>query len=244
MQTQPLAGSVALVTGAGSGIGRASAVMLAQHGARVAIADRDMEGAETTRASIAAAGGDAITIQVEIADSASVDRMVQACIQSLGHVDVLVHCAAILKIVPIIETSNEDWHRVIGVNLDGTFYASRAAARVMAAQGSGQIILITSGRGVSGAKLNAAYASSKGGVNAFTLSLAREVESLGIMVNAVDPGQTDTPLQRSVPSELHATPLTEGKRSRKPEDVAEVVLFLATNTASITGQILQVRMRR
>jgi NAD(P)-dependent dehydrogenase (short-subunit alcohol dehydrogenase family) len=232
-----------LVTGGASGIGRACAVLLARNGARVAVADRNVAGAQETRATIAAVGGTAQALEVDVADSASVDAMVDATVRAFGRLDVRVNGAAILKIVPIVDTTNEDWRRVLGVNLDGTFHADRAAARVMVKQGSGRIINITSGRGAGGAPRNAAYASAKGGVNALTFSLARELKGQGIWVNAVDPGATETPLMRSVPHELHSRGAQSPEAVGKPEDVAEVVLFLASNTAEVTGQIYSVRLR-
>jgi NAD(P)-dependent dehydrogenase (short-subunit alcohol dehydrogenase family) len=238
-----LDGAAVLVTGGASGIGRASAVMLAHNGARVMIADRNLAGATEACATIVAAGGTAQPIEVDVADPNSVDAMVDATVAAFGSLDVLVHCAAILKIVPIVDTTNEDWRRVLSVNLDGTFYADRAAARVMVKQGSGRIINITSGRGAGGAPRNAAYASAKGGVNALTFSLAQELKSLGIRVNAVDPGATETPLMRSVPNELHSHSAQNPGAVGKPEDVAETVLFLASNTAGISGQIYSVRLR-
>jgi len=247
MSGQALSGSVALVTGAASGIGRASALALATAGAQLALADRNLDGAEGVRASIAAAGGKALTIEVEISDSASVDRMVATTLSAYGRLDVVVHCAAILKIVPVIETTDEDWRRILGVDLDGTFFVSRAAARVMVARRSGRIILLTSGHGLAGGVFNAAYSAAKGGVNALMQSLAREVGSDGVMVNAINPGQTETPLMRSLPNELlrAVTDSTDPlKRIGKPEDVAEAVVFLATNTAFITGQIYNLHLAR
>lgn len=243
MQHASLGNSAVLVTGGASGIGRASAVMLARSGAKVAVADRNLAGARETLATIVAAGGTGIAIEVDVGDSNSVERMVDATVRSFGKIDVLVHCAAILKIAPIIETSDDDWRKVLAVNLDGTFYTSRAVARVMVEKGSGRIVLITSGRGTGGAPRNAAYASSKGGVNAFMFSLARELQPHGISVNAVDPGATDTPLMRSVPDELHSASSKRARAVGRPEDVAETVLFLATKEAAITGQILQMRLR-
>jgi NAD(P)-dependent dehydrogenase (short-subunit alcohol dehydrogenase family) len=233
-----LNGKIALVTGGGSGIGRATSIMFAEHGAQVAVADRNTEGAEETRAAIVKAGGRAIAINVEVSDSASVDRMVATAEKDLGKLDILVHGAGILKIVAIVETSDEDWRRVLAVNLDGTFYAARAAARVMLPRKSGRIILITSGHGAGGGPMNAAYSASKGGVNAFMLSLAKELQDTGIYVNAIDPGSTLTPLQQSVPGNLHSKRI-----AGKPEEVAEVILFAASNQARVTGQILSVRMR-
>jgi NAD(P)-dependent dehydrogenase (short-subunit alcohol dehydrogenase family) len=237
---------VALVTGAASGIGRACAVHLAANGAKTALADRDAAGLEAVRAQIAAAGGTASTVAVEIGDSRSVDAMVDQTLAAYGQLDVLVHCAAILRSVPVIEMSDEQWHDVISVNLDGTFYASRAAARAMAKRRTGKIILMTSDRGLYGHPMRSSYATSKGGIIAFLKSLAREVGPLGITVNGLNPGQTDTPMMRSSTSQERIDARAQSDplgRIGTPRDAAEMVLFLATNGGDImTGQVVQVRM--
>lgn len=241
-----LDGKVALVTGAASGIGRACAVHLGAHGAKVALADRNAAGLEATREAIVRNGGEACAISVEIADSRSVDQMVEQTLATYGQLDVLVHCAAILRVVPVIDMTDEQWHEVIAVNLDGTFYASRAAVRAMAKRGTGKIILMTSDRGLYGHPTRSSYATSKGGIIAFLKSLAREVGPLGITVNGLNPGQTDTPMMRSstpqerIDARAQSDPLG---RIGRPEDAAEMVLFLATNGGEImTGQVLAVRM--
>ena len=241
-----LDGQVALITGAASGIGRACALHLAAHGAKTVVADRDAAGLEATRASIVAAGGDARAVAVEMGDSRSVDAMVEQTLAAYGQLDVLVHCAAILRVAPVIEMTDEEWHAVISVNLDGTFYASRAAARAMATRRTGKIILMTSDRGLYGHPTRSSYATSKGGIIAFLKSLAREVGPLGITVNGLNPGQTDTPMMRSstpqerIDARAKSDPLG---RIGRPEDAAEMVLFLATNGGDImTGQVLAVRM--
>ena len=241
-----LDGQVALVTGAASGIGRASAQRLAAGGAKVAIADRDAAGLEQTRAAIARSGGDVLAIAVEIADSRSVDEMVDRTVTAFGGLDVLVHCAAILRVAPVIEMTDQQWRDVLAVNLDGTFFVSRAAAREMAKRKRGKIILMTSDRGIYGHPTRSSYATSKGGIIAFLKSLAREVGPLGITVNGLNPGQTDTPMMRSstpqerIDARAKSDPLG---RIGTVEDAAEMVFFLATNGGEImTGQVVTVRM--
>jgi 3-oxoacyl-[acyl-carrier protein] reductase len=219
--------------------------MLAKNGATLALADRNLAGTEETKAGVTALGGKALAIEVDVANSKSVDAMVDATVRSFGQLDTLVHCAAILKIVSIVDTSDEDWERIIDVNLNGSFYASRAAARVMVPRKSGRIILITSGHGARGGTRNGAYSASKGGVNALMLTLAREVGSYGIAVNAVNPGQTETPLMRSLPADLLSRTTNEDdplKRIGKPEDVAELITFLAGDAGFITGQVMSLRL--
>lgn len=241
-----LDGKVALVTGAASGIGRACALHLARHGAKTAVADRDAAGVERVRAQIEDASGTSIAVPVEIADSRSVDAMVERTVQTYGQLDVLVHCAAILRVAPIIEMTDEQWRDVLAVNLDGTFYVSRAAGREMAKRRTGKIILMTSDRGIYGHPTRSSYATSKGGIIAFVKSMAREVGPLGITVNGLNPGQTDTPMMRSStpPERIEARAKTDPLgRIGTPEDAAEMVLFLATNGGEImTGQIVTVRM--
>jgi NAD(P)-dependent dehydrogenase (short-subunit alcohol dehydrogenase family) len=222
--TATLAGSVVLVTGGASGIGKATAELFARNGATVVVADRTP-----------AAGA----LTVDVSDSAAVDRMVAGVLQEHGKIDILVHCPAILKIVPIVETTDEDWTRIIDVNLNGAFYTSRAVARAMIPRKAGRIVLITSGRGAQGAPRNAAYAAAKGGMNAFMLSLARELSADGIYVNCVDPGSTETPLMR----QAQAGNAVRSTDPGKPEEVAETIFFVATNDARITGQIVSLRQR-
>jgi 3-oxoacyl-[acyl-carrier protein] reductase len=241
-----LDGNVALVTGAGSGIGRASALRLAANGARVAIADRDAAGLEQPWSRRARSGGDVLAIAVEIAVSRSVDEMVDRTVTAFGQLDILVHCAAILRIAPVIEMTDQEWRDVLSVNLDGTFFVSRAAAREMAKRKSGKIILMTSDRGIYGHPTRSSYATSKGGIIAFLKSLAREVGPLGITVNGLNPGQTDTPMMRSSTSQERIDARAKSDplgRIGTVEDAAEMVLFLSTNGGEImTGQVVTVRM--
>lgn len=245
--TVDLSGRVALVTGAASGIGLACARLLAANHAAVVVADRNVAGAEEAARQIAAAGGEALALAVEIGESASVDALVVRTLERYAQIDVLVHCAGVSPRKNVVDLTDDDWHRVIAINLDGTMYVSRAVARHMLPRKTGTMILIASDRGLLGQSAKSAYAASKGGVIAFAKSLALELGPHGITVNALNPGTTDTPLVRSeMPPALwdqrvKADPL--GKLS-EPEDIAEIVLFLAGSAGRfMTGQLVTTRMR-
>jgi NAD(P)-dependent dehydrogenase (short-subunit alcohol dehydrogenase family) len=248
LTTVDLRGRVALVTGAGSGIGRASAKLLAQNGASVVVADRNLSGAETVRDEILAAGHEAIALEVEVSSSASVNAMVEQSIQRYQKIDILVHCAGGAgDRKNVVDLTDDEWHTRIGINLDGTMFVTRAVARTMLPRKSGTMVLIASDRGLLGDKARSAYAASKGGVIAFAKSLALELGQHEITVNALNPGTTDTPaVRRSMPPELREQRIKTdplGKMS-EAEDVAEEVLFLAGPAARfMTGQLMTTRMR-
>jgi NAD(P)-dependent dehydrogenase (short-subunit alcohol dehydrogenase family) len=245
--TVDLSGRVALVTGGASGTGLACAQVLAANHAAVVVADRNVAGAEQAVRAIVAAGGNAVALAVEIGDSAAVGVLVARTLERYAQIDILVHCAGVSPRKNVVDLTDEDWHRVIAINLDGTMYVARAVARHMLSRASGTMILIASDRGLLGQSAKSAYAASKGGVIAFAKSLALELGPHGITVNALNPGTTDTPLVRSeMPPALwdqrvKADPL--GKLS-EPEDIAEIVLFLAGSAGRfMTGQLITTRMR-
>jgi NAD(P)-dependent dehydrogenase (short-subunit alcohol dehydrogenase family) len=238
-----LTAKTALVTGGASGIGKACAQLLAANGARVAVADRNAGGANGVQAEI---GASAIAITVDVADSASVQAMTDQTMAAFGRIDILVHCAGVSPRKAVIDMTDEDWRSVMAVNLDGTMYVTRAVARVMLPVASGTMILIASDRGLLGQANKSAYAASKGGVIAYTKSLALELAP-HITVNAINPGTTDTPLVRAhMPPELWESRLKTdplGKMSQ-PEDIAEMVLFLGgAGGRFMTGQLITTRMR-
>jgi NAD(P)-dependent dehydrogenase (short-subunit alcohol dehydrogenase family) len=242
-----IAGKVVIMTGGASGIGRAAALLLAQRGATLVIADRDDAAAEAVATTITGAGGEAVAMKVDIADSASVDALVAACLDRWGHVDVLVHCAGICPRAPVLDMSDEEWHRVLRINLDGTFFVTRAVGRAMRAQKSGTMILLTSDRGQNGAADYAHYAASKGGMIALAKSLAIALGPYGVTVNSLNPGMTDTPLARgAIPDASWASKQRVdvlGTHS-EPAQVAEIILFLAGTAGDfMTGQIVATRMR-
>jgi NAD(P)-dependent dehydrogenase (short-subunit alcohol dehydrogenase family) len=242
-----LANQSALITGGGSGIGRAAARALARQGARVAIADRDLAAAEATRRQIAAAGGAALALAVDVADPRAVQEMTDRAVAAHGPPDVLVHCAGIAPRQAVLDMSDAEWREVIAVNLDGTFYVARAVGRVMAERGRGTMILLASDRGIYGHARGSHYAASKAGVIAFMKSLALELGPRGVTVNAINPGTTNTPMVRSTLNDeeyRQRASMDPLGRLSEPEDIAEIVLFLATAGGRfMTGQLITTRMR-
>jgi NAD(P)-dependent dehydrogenase (short-subunit alcohol dehydrogenase family) len=242
-----LTGRIALVTGGASGIGRGAALELARNGAAVVVTDRNAAGCDIVRDEIVAAGGVAIAIPTDVADPASVQAAVDATLERFHALDILVHSAGVSPRLSVVDMTDDEWHRVIAINLDGTMYVTRAVARAMLPRMSGTMIVIASDRGLLGQANKSAYAASKGGVIAFVKSLALEMGPHGITVNGINPGSTDTPLLRAeMPaalweSRLKTDPL--GKMSTS-EDIGEMVLFLAGSAGRfMTGQILTTRMR-
>ncbi len=243
--TMAVDGKVAIVTGGASGMGRASALLLARHGAKVVVADRDADGARSAVGEIVAAGGSAIDVAVDIGDSGEVAALVARTQQQYGRIDVLFHAAGICPRVPFLEMTDAQWRDVLRVNLDGTFFITRDVGRVMAAQGTGTMILVASDRGVHGSIDYAHYAASKGGMLALTKSLALTLGKHHVTVNAINPGITDTPLARAAVVQWDQKMALDvlGTYSR-PEEIAEMVLFLAGTAGKfMTGQIIGTRMR-
>jgi 3-oxoacyl-[acyl-carrier protein] reductase len=238
-------GKVVLATGAASGMGRASAILLGAEGASVVVADWDQAGAESAASEIVAAGGRAIAVACDVGDSAAVTSLVSRTLAEYGRIDVLMHAAGICPRSPLLEMSDDDWHAVLRVNLDGTFFVTREVGRVMAAQKSGTMILVTSDRGVHGSVDYAHYAASKGGMIALTKSLALTLGKYGVTVNGLNPGITDTPLARAAVVQWKEKMALDVLGSySKPEEIAQTVLFLAGTAGSfMTGQIVSVRMR-
>ncbi|TET41179.1 MAG: 3-oxoacyl-[acyl-carrier-protein] reductase [Dehalococcoidia bacterium] len=240
-----LEGKVSLVTGASRGIGKAIALKLSSLGSKVAVNYRDREAeANSVVKAIASHGGEeAIAIRADVADAKAVKAMVQQVTERWGKIDILVNNAGINRDTLLLRMSEEDWDDVINTNLRGAYLCTRLALRSMLRQGWGRIINISSIAGVMGNPGQSNYAASKGGLISFTKSVAREMGSRRITVNAVAPGFIVTEMTDKLPPErkesiLAMIPL---QRFGEPEDVAELVAFLAGEKASyITGQVISI----
>jgi 3-oxoacyl-[acyl-carrier protein] reductase len=233
---------IAIVTGAGQGIGRALALGLVREGAKVVIAEINAKNAIAVKQEIDAGGGTAIALQTDVSDESSVQAMVGDSLRQCGSVDILINNAGIFPVSSVEDMLEEDWDRVIGTNLIGAFLCSRAVAATFLQQGSGRVISITSGRAFQGAKNAAHYAASKAGIIGFSKSLALELAPRHITVNVICPGITDTAQPRGHQSEeqiyAQAQKVPLG-RIGQPEDLVGAAVFLASDAAAfITGQTL------
>lgn len=236
-----LEGSVALVTGASRGIGRAIAASLAEGGARVAIVSRSADRAAEAAGGLPGSGHAGFAC--DVADAAAVGALVERIEQDLGSLDILVNNAGITQDNLLLRLKDEDWDRVLDTNLKGAFNTVRAAARGMMRRRDGRIINITSVVGITGNKGQANYAASKAGLIGLTKSTAKELASRGVRCNAVAPGFIETEMTDSMTDAARtelASRIALG-RLGTPEDVASVVRFLAgPGAAYITGQVIVV----
>jgi 3-oxoacyl-[acyl-carrier protein] reductase len=235
-----LSGRTALVTGSTRGIGRAIAEALAGAGARVAVVGRDAGRAEEVASAI---GRDAAGFACDVTDSASVTALVENVEKAFGQIDILVNNAGLTRDNILFRLKDEDWDTVLDANLRGAFVAIRAASRGMMKRRWGRIINIASVVGIIGNKGQSNYAASKAGLIGLTKSVAKELASRNILINAVAPGFIETDMTAAMTAEARATlsgqiPL---ERLGNPNDIAAIVAFLASDLASyITGQVLVV----
>ena len=242
-----LSGKVALVTGASSGIGRATAEAFADCGATVAISyNRNEAGAEETRAKIVEAGGRAIVIQADVTRTDDIKALIERTTSELGPIDILINNAgSLIERLRILQLTEERWDQVINLNLKSAFLCSQAVVASMMERKTGTIINVSSIAGRNGGALGAIhYATAKGGLITFTKGLAKELAPYGVRVNAVSPGVIDTPYheQFSTPEAIKnfvaAIPLG---RVGTAQEVAQVILFLASDAASyLTGETIEI----
>lgn len=237
-------GKVALVTGASRGIGRAIAERLAGEGAKVAINyARDADGAQAAVSAITANGGTAIALQADVSNFVAAETLVAETIKALGGLDILVNNAGTTRDQLIMRMSEEDWDEVIRTNLKSAFNCCKAVTRPMMRSRKGRIINISSVSGVAGNAGQTNYAASKAGMIGFTKSLARELASRNITVNAIAPGFVPTKLTIDLPEELRTATLAQIPLNRwgTPDEIAAAVAFFASDEAGyITGQTLNV----
>jgi 3-oxoacyl-[acyl-carrier protein] reductase len=244
MEKDMLKGKTAIITGAGRGIGRAIALQFAQYGARVVLNYRNsISQVEELLQIIRNAGGEAIAIRADISIEAEAKQLVMEAIEEYKTLDILVNNAGINKDNLLIRMSEEEFDKVIDINLKGTFFCMKHAAQVMLKQRFGKIINISSVVGIAGNMGQTNYAASKAGVIGMTKTAARELSSRGITVNAVAPGFIETDMTESLPDKIKEASIAAIPLGRfgNANEVAAAVSFLASEAANyITGQVLQV----
>ena len=235
---------VAIVTGAGRGIGRKIAHRLSEEGAQVTVADLDKENAETVSEEIRGRGGKAISAGVDIRDETHIESMIEKTLESFGSLEILVNNAGVAINRAFMETTRSEWQQVLDVNLTGTFLCSQAAARRMIPNGYGKIVNIASISGQRGGWGRAAYGSSKAGIILLTKVMALELIEKGINVNAVAPGPVDTAMARECHDDATRKAyhrLIPANRYGEEHEIADAVVFLASEESTwIVGHTLNV----
>lgn len=241
-------GKIAVITGGGSGIGRATALLLAEEGASIVVADISPQGGQETVQMVEGAGGTAAFVSADVTEPDQVSGMVESAISQFGGVDFLFANAGVPGVdKPLVDWDDEEWEQVISVNLTGTFNTCRAVIPAMIERGGGAIVATTSDAGIANAPFTSGYNASKAGVISLVKTLAAECAPYGIRVNAVSPGEVDTPmgLKALFPDNPEIVEVYKKiiplNRIGTPEEIAQAVLFLISEAASyVTGIVLPV----
>ena len=232
---------VAIVTGAGMGLGHATATLFAEEGARVVVADNNQEAGEGTAAQIRDQGGDAIFVQMDVLKAADAERMVSAAVDTFGRLDILINNVGVQVNKDVVDTTEDEWDFVLDTNLKSMFFSSKYAILEMRKQSVGSIVCISSLSGLVGNALQASYNASKHGVIGLARCMAIDHAPDNIRVNVVCPGSMNTPLTLTIPEEKLA-PYRKAnllERFAEPIEVARAVLFLASDEASfVTGSVM------
>ncbi len=238
-----LHGKVAIVTGGSRGIGHAVVSAFARQGAAVTVCGRDPAALEKVTAELESSGAQLLAVKADVTQPSEVERMVEACLERFGAVNVLVNNAGVTRDNLLLRMKDEEWDVVLRTNLQGVFHCTRAALRPMVKQRGGRIINLTSVIGIMGNAGQANYAAAKAGIIGFTKATAKEVASRGITVNAVAPGFVETDMTYALDPELQERIRRQIPLGRfaTPDEVAELVVFLASDRATyITGQVIHI----
>ncbi len=241
-------GKVAVVTGGRQGMGRTHCIALADAGAKVVVSDISKEDCQKVVEEIKDKGGEAVAVECDISDKSAVEKMIEKAKETFGRVDVLVNNAGIVEFRDFLEMKEEEWDKVININLRGYFLCTQAAARVMKEQGGGVIVNIGSvamGQMGIGFPNTAPYVASKGGVAGMTAALAIDLSPYNIRINTIAPGMIETPMidpvkqdEEGIKAMIGRLPL---KRLGKPEEISSAVLFLASDASSyMTGAVVNI----